>query len=272
MELRTLGYQTDLIFHCAQGVITDRGDYLLIRTPDNPGYHWGNFLLFDKAPKAGDLARWTALFREEIGPPDQVGHLVFGWDSVERGEVQPFLDAGLKLEESLVMSASRLEPPRKPNREVALRPLTSEADFEAAVELQVLIGLEDGYAAEGYRKFRQRKMTGYRRMIQSGLGQWFGAFLDGEPVADLGLFWQGRLARYQTVASHPDYRRRGIAGTLVHFAGRWGLERAGVQELVIVADEHYFAKDLYRALGFELAERQWGLQWHPGLGPLKLPA
>ena len=275
MTPRTLGVRSDLIFHRAQGVVTDRGEYLLVRTPDNPTYHWGNFLLFAEAPRAGDLERWAVLSRQEIGEPHEVGHLVFGWDSTEKGEVEPFVAAGFELEHSLVMSTDAVAPPANPNREAELRALASDEDFARAVELQVLIGLEDGFEPDGHRIFRERKIAGYRRMTEAGLGHWFGAFLDGELVADLGLFWEGGLARYQNVSTHPEYRRRGLAGTLLHFAAGYsldhGLRQAGLERFVIVADEDYFAKDLYRSLGFETLEEAWGVGWHAGLGPLELP-
>lgn len=267
MTPRTRGYRTDLIFHCASGVVTEREGYLLIRTPENPGYHWGNFLLFDGPPHAGDLPRWLALSEGELGAPEAVGHLVFGWDSLELGEVEPFLALGMRLERSLVMMAEQLAPP-KLNREAELRAL-QDADFEAAIALQTLIGLQDGYEEAGYREFRERKMAAYRRMIEAGRGQWFGAFLAGKLVADLGLFWEGGLGRFQAVATHPDYRRRGLAGSLLAYAAAQGRAQAGPLRLVIVADEAYFAKDLYRALGFSIAEPQWGLSWHAGLGPLQ---
>ena len=54
MHIRSLGWRTDLIFPRFDGVVTDRGDYLVVRTPSNPGFYWGNFLLLD-AP-AGPLA------------------------------------------------------------------------------------------------------------------------------------------------------------------------------------------------------------------------
>lgn len=268
MTPRTLGYRTDLIFHRASGVVAEREGYRLIRTPENPGYHWGNFLLFGGAPRAGDLPRWLALSEHELGAPEALGHLVFGWDSLELGEVEPFLALGMRLERGIVMVAERLAPP-KPNREAELRALRSEADFEAAIALQTLIGLQDGYEEAGYREFRARKMAAYHRMIEAGRGQWFGAFVAGELAADLGLFWEGGLGRFQAVATHPGYRRRGLAGSLLAYAAAQGRAQAGPLRLVIVADEAYFAKDLYRALGFVAAEPQWGLGWHAGLGPLR---
>lgn len=58
-------------------------------------------------------------------------------------------------------------------------------------------------------------------------------------MADLGLFVIDGVGRFQSVETHPDYRRRGICGTLVYRAARCGFERLGAKTLVMIADEHY---------------------------------
>ena len=80
-------------------------------------------------------------------------------------------------------------------------------------------------------------------------------------MAQLGLVTPARgLARFQSVETDPAFRRQGLAGTLVHRASRWGLDEAGAEVLVMVADPDYFAVDLYRALGFESTETQLQVQ------------
>src|SRR5574337_1006021 len=100
MQVRSLGYRTDLIFHRFDGQILDRGDYLVVRTPCNPTYHWGNFLLFPKPPEADDFERWRRLFETEIGSAEKVGHMALGWDGADgqTGKAEPFLQAGFELE------------------------------------------------------------------------------------------------------------------------------------------------------------------------------
>lgn len=61
MQVNSLGYRTDLIFHRFDGQVLDRGDYLVIKTPTNPTFYWGNFLLFAEPPGDGDDVRWTML-------------------------------------------------------------------------------------------------------------------------------------------------------------------------------------------------------------------
>jgi hypothetical protein len=60
MEVKSLGYRTDLTFPKFDGQIIDRGDYLVILTPSNLTYYWGNFLLFPKTPGRDDLNNWKS--------------------------------------------------------------------------------------------------------------------------------------------------------------------------------------------------------------------
>ena len=51
-EPRSLGWRTDLIFARFDGKVAPRSDHLVIRTPPNPTFWWGNSLLFDHAPRS----------------------------------------------------------------------------------------------------------------------------------------------------------------------------------------------------------------------------
>lgn len=114
---------------------------------------------------------------------------------------------------------------------------------------------------EGYRAFKERQMARYRGMVRAGLGHWFGAFLEGRLVADLGVFRDGELGRFQSVGTHPNFRRRGICGTLVYRAASYAYEAMGIRTLVMVADEHYHAARIYESVGFRPTEKQRGLGW-----------
>ena len=114
MEVASLGYRTSLFFAAFDGQIIDRGNYLIIRTPTNPSFFWGNYLLFDRPPADGDLERWCEPFADEIGSPPQVKHQTFGWDSSrdELGVIEPFLQNGFHREvRRCVRPARQLHPP-----------------------------------------------------------------------------------------------------------------------------------------------------------------
>ncbi len=62
--LRSPGYATDLALLAREGgEVDDRGDHLVVRTPANPTFHWGNCLLLRSAPEPGTLADWLEVFR-----------------------------------------------------------------------------------------------------------------------------------------------------------------------------------------------------------------
>ena len=260
MKLKSLGFRTDLIFPAFDGEIIDRGHYLVIKTPANPSFHFGNFLLFDSAPAESDLSRWQKLFAKEIGKPDQVEHLAFGWDTGrnEAGLIQPFLDHGYHLEISVVLTAKRADLNPKSSPDFTIRQLSSKDDWEQSVENQV-ISRDPIYSEGGYRDFRQGQAERYRKMTTAGLGAWFGAFYGERLVGDLGIFASKELGRYQSVQTHPDFRRRGIASALVYHAGQYAFEVHDIERLVIVAEADSSPQRLYQSIGFQFKEYQMGI-------------
>ncbi|MEW5958971.1 MAG: GNAT family N-acetyltransferase [Chloroflexota bacterium] len=262
MHLHSLGYRTDLIFAAFDGQLIDRGHYLVIRTPANPTFYWGNFLLFARPPRPGDYPEWCNLFAAEIGRPPQVRHQTFGWDTStgEVGAVRPFLEAGFRLNHFMVLTASQVWRPLNYSTEVTVRPLATEADWDQALANQILCR-EPGHEEAGYRLFKQRQLARYQAMAAAGLGAWFGAFIGQQLVGDLGLFHRQGLGRFQEVETHPDYRRRGIGACMVFEASRYALKHFAVETLVIVADHDSAAARLYTSLGFEPTEQQVGLEW-----------
>ena len=262
MNINSLGYRTDMIFHEFDGDVIDRGDYLVIRTPTNPNFYWGNFLLFSRPPQKGDFEVWRDLFAQEIGIPPQTEHQVFGWDSTEgeQGAIQPFLQAGFRPACEDVMTSRRPHAPSMRSTVVNIRALKVDDEWEQALENQVVCR-EPEFEENEYRVFRKNQMERYKKMVVSGLGNWYGAFIDQQLVADLGLFHDGSIGRYQSVETHPDFRRQGIASTLVYEAGVFSMIEYKLHTLVIVADQDSNAARLYASLGFQFTEKQIGVEW-----------
>lgn len=131
--------------------------------------------------------------------------------------------------------------------------MSGDGDWAEQVELS-LAGETDPHLT---REFSSRRDQSYRDLTEAGHGRWFGAFLDGALAASLGIFRAGEgLARFQHVKTHPDYRARGLAGSLVHLASRFALDELEVERLVMVADPDYVAIRVYRSVGFVDAEPQ----------------
>jgi ribosomal protein S18 acetylase RimI-like enzyme len=264
MKIRSLGYRTDLIFPAFEGEIIDRGHYVVVRTPSNPTFYWGNFLLFARPPQEGDFQTWRNLFAREIGAPPEVEHQAFGWDSPDGGHgfLEPFIQAGFEANHDVVLAADAPHAPPRPSQSVSIRALASDAEWLQAIDLQVTCR-DAAHKMPGYREFRERSMERYRKMSVKGLGFWYGAFIADRLVADLGIFRDKDLGRYQSVETHPDFRRQGIAGTMIYEAGRHAMTRYGLRQLVMIAEQDSDPARLYQSLGFAPLERSEGLLWFP---------
>ena len=261
MRLDSLGYRTDLIFSRFAGEVQARGDYLVIRTPSNPTYYWGNFLIFSHAPQEGDYTRWLKLFAQEIGIPPTVNHVALGWNNAvgEQGDYAPFFADGFVLEESVVLTARQVVFPPKYNSAIEARILTTDEEWEQATQSQIECR-EAEHSLESYTVFKRAQMASYRAMARQGIGQWFGAFVDGEFAGDLGVFVENGVGRFQAVGTKPEFQRRGVCSTLVYEAAQYALKSLGANVLVMVADANYHAAQIYESVGFHPAERQTGLQ------------
>lgn len=250
LGLRSLGLKTDLLFPSVCGEIQDRGPYIVVKTPSNPSFIWGNFLVYRRPPGAGDLSRWSAAFRDAFEGDPEVRHQAFTWD--EPGLPRPvpaeFAAAGFEVEPSSILTAARLRPGPHPNNELTIRPLVSEGDWESATRNQIRCRAR-GWEAASYGRFKLRQMRAYRTVAEAGHGRWFGAFINDRLVGDLGIFQVAGLGRYQSVGTDPDYRRRGVCSALILEAGRHALEKLGAKTLVIMSGPGSPAERVYRSLG-----------------------
>lgn len=255
MDITSLGNRTDLALLELGGTqVEDRGDHLVVRSPHNPTFWWGNFLLLARVPPAVDTDRWLERFATEF---PQAEHVALAFDGVD-GRVEDlaaFTERGLRCEASTVLSASVVHEPPRPNHRATYRQLSSADDWAQSVELRVACNDEQEEVA--YREFATIKVATNRALAEAGHGGWFGAFVDGRLLSQMGLFSASPgLARFQSVETHPDARGRGLAGTLVHHVSRYGLRELGATTLVMVADPNYSAIRLYRSVGFTDGESQ----------------
>jgi ribosomal protein S18 acetylase RimI-like enzyme len=263
MEITSLLHKTSLLFSEFSSQVFDKGDHILIQTPDNPTFHWGNYLIFQHAPRMGDFARWTELFRRSFPYYDHARHYVFAWQQDSCGEYREFTDNGFKLERSVVLTADSVATPPRYHPEISVKTIVTDEEWEQVICCQISCAAEE-YAGPGYEVFKRRQFAQYRRMAEAGIGAWYGAFLNGRIVGDLGIFRVENIGRYQNVGTHPEFRRRGVCQTLVYETARRSLDDGRIKTLVMEADAEYHAARIYESVGFRPTETHYALTWWEG--------
>lgn len=267
---RSLVWATSIDVLPSDRTVTRRDDYLVVRSPGNPAHYWGNLLLFDEPPVAGDRSRWEALFAAEFGDEPRVRHRTFAWDRTDGAfgcAREEFLANDYVLDETIGLVArpdQLLEHPRA-NRDVDIRPLDpapgADAELWASVlDLQVA-GREEGHAEADYRAFAEPWLAARRSHFNQGGGAWYAAIdpPSGVLAATCGIVVTGKRGRFQLVETRTDYRRRGICSRLVVDAAQHAARTFGAEQFVIAADVGYHALGLYESLGFGRAEHVVGV-------------
>jgi ribosomal protein S18 acetylase RimI-like enzyme len=261
MDIASLAFRTDLaMLENSGSTVEDRGTHLVVRTPANPTYWWGNFLLLATAPRdEADAQRWLDTFEAAF---PEARHRTFGVDGTSgtADDLAPFAALGLDTEWSSVMTATSVHEPPRPNTSATYRQLASDDDWAQQIELD-MAGEEPGTHSI---EFVTGRAEAERRLVTAGYGAWWGAFEDDRLLASMGLFTASPgLARFQNVKTHPDARGRGLAGTLVHRVSRYGFDELGAHTLVMVADPEYLAIRVYRSVGFADTQRQLQVERKP---------
>lgn len=253
MIVRSIALTTEIALAATRGKVTDRGDYLVVETPDDPGYYHGNVLVLPASPQVGEVAYWTKRFETEFAKNPAIKHVTLWWDGISgnRGAVDELRAAGFTISTSQVLTASEVNAPPAALDVRTLAP----NELAATADLAWTIGDRHD---EAYRQFLHRRAAWHHQLVSHGAATFWGAFDHGVLVASLGLVPVfgplGKLARYQDVQTLPSHRRQGLAGALLATAAHHALEHAA-EGVVIVAEAESEAERVYRRVGFRVVER-----------------
>jgi GNAT superfamily N-acetyltransferase len=244
-----LGWHTDIaVLRRTGSLIDERPDHLLVRTPENPLYHWGNFVLVTDPDAVGDASRWLELFEKEF--PDAV-HRSIGLVAEPTDEsAWTSLDVAIEHDDVLTTDACPEQTPVPQG--YLVKELADTVEWEQSNGLRIA-----EFAADDAREAQFERNTTEARiaMVREGGVAWFGAFHGDRLVAELGIVGCGDgVARYQAVVTDKEHRRRGLASHLLGVAAARAHDW-GARSWVILAELDGDAGRLYRARGFRPADR-----------------
>ena len=246
MRTAAPGWATDLaILELTGSIMEDHGDHLVVRTPHNPDFHWGNLLFVTDVESVGDARRWVTTFERAFPEAPWVAIGLVGMPE----DRDAWAAHGIDLELDDVLTARTL-----PRRVTLAQGYTVRRfrDGDWAQALTQAVAKNDRTGEEdpvSFARFAQALTQTRRGLSGRDLGAWFGAFAGPTLVADLGIVRCGDMARYQDVSTRAEHRRQGLASHLLGVAAQWAAD-GGCERWVIVTEPTNEAGRVYRGVGF----------------------
>jgi len=248
MQIRSPVLASDVALRALCGRVEDRGDHLVVRTPDNPWFFEGNLLVLAKAPERDSLPRWLETARAAFADDPRIEHVTLQWDGGPLPETDA--DAARALGGARSTGLDMQVTSVLPFRETAVvRPLAVD-ELEAIDALNRSLDASEVADNGDYVAFKRALRAEWKEWIEAGHARWFGAFRGGQLIGQCGLIRQGSAARFQAVETHPEHQRTGVATTLIGTVARAALAD-GADVVYLVADPVGPARGLYERLAFE---------------------
>lgn len=250
--MNCLEFASDLMVLRDQCEVTHYFDRMVQQSPDQPNFWFGNRVIFKNPPR--DARALVNQFHADL---QHAKHICLGWDipNLSRDAVaRVFEGSELTVEEADTLALSgELHRADVPDG-LMLRAFDRPKDWQQSESIARREHIKDGLPEAGLDRFLSKQSAARKAQIAKGFGQWFGAF-DGDHLAgDMGVFFDDRVIRYQSVQTHAHYRRLGVCSALLCHALDWARLYAPQALPVIVADAGSDAGRLYRRAGFALYE------------------
>ena len=159
-----LSWRTDIAVLVGSGSGSRSSRHLVVRTPANPTYAWGNFVMVTDPATVDDAARWEAVFASCF--PD-AGHRAIGLPVGPADASRPGRRPGWRSSTRTCWSATRHWSGDPLPEGYAVRPLSSDDDWERSRALR-LADLTDEQRTEPHRRRTSARHRGRRRLVGSG--------------------------------------------------------------------------------------------------------
>ena len=170
MQVSSLGFGTDLMVRRLAGsIITEYDDHLVVATPTNPAFWWGNFVLVRGPLAAGDAHRVRSIFDEALPG----ARLTIGLEGCEdAGPAGEVASLGLETVADIVLTAALVKAPPAPPRG-RLQALHTDEDWRGLAALRE--AWQGPPSDDADRSFRALRLDEERGLVERGAASWFGA-------------------------------------------------------------------------------------------------
>ena len=257
MEITSIGFLSETLFQRYNGIVRDLGDCIEVRTPDNYGFWFGNYLLLEGPPDITDIEGWVTRFDSAFSDEPKVAHKCLQWPDSGRDTSAiraEFERLGWKFEQTSVLAAPKSEAVREAPKGVGYKEIDTAGAWGKVLDHHVLTR-PDGFTETAYRAFKKKRLEIFQALVAAGYGHWYGAFKGDALVADMGIFHRDGISRFQEVSTHPAHRRQGICAALVHHVSCAEQAARPGSRMVILADHGEPAERIYKSLGYREVEQ-----------------
>ena len=260
LPFHNVGIATDVRLARIDGSVYARKDHIVVRIPHIPLWLWGHRLIYPNPPGVGDFERWEENYCQVFEGHQEPTQRSFSWDGVdgEPGVEQPFLDAGYRSLNHVILKGNEFNRPTQANQSITVRPLATNAEWADMVDCAYDANVKKR-DLPGYRADIMRMFTRYRRLCEANHSLWFGAFDGDRLVGTLGIFGWGTLGRYQGVIVREEYRGQGVGRQLVFESTQQAQSELGIRDFIIGTGNDSSPQRLYEDVGFQVIQRERGL-------------
>ena len=263
--MRSLGTVTEEFTQPAAVVREERDGCTLFSTPERRDYWCGNKHVLDAAPPSrGAVEAELRALESDLPRTSGVEHLLFEWESAsgeypawadELGMLEAITQPSLVRDAVLVLEGAPTAPP---DPGVNVRAVDTPEDWRRLVELTDLVVPPDQIEFYRWKTRAQRELVTERHD-----GGWWAVETDGLLASSAGQVRHDGVARFQSVQTHPAFRRRGFAAHLCHWIARRQHEAHRDEPQVLLANSGSSSQRIYERLGFRVRSYYWTLMGRP---------
>lgn len=268
-----LGSLSDCFARCPDTSVNATGQAIVYKTKTRPDYWFGNYIVSSSPVTSESLPEIRSQWQKEFAKETGILWQIVEWEMPFDGEMPDVSNVARAFNAEIDIRIVRVA------RQGEFQFHLSHSEFLADIELikvknQVQhekafqIALADHQAAPqpgATSDFIQWRSEQRRQSAILGNGDWWLLMNQGMPVASCGLFFDADClkGRFREVTTHPAWRGRGFATTLVGMLAQNFLTHGQVQELIIVSEPDSIADRIYSKLGFKAVSYQIALITDP---------